>query len=675
MSQPTGPIQSIERSAAVDRSDVTLPLAWLETGNGGPDLAGGRSGSAFAPAKAALRGFEAVDKGAASIILFGGAGADDIGRLESMLRIASSRDSRTYVVASSDNFSPKDASRLARDVGGRILFRRLSGVPCTALLCARGDRGGVFLGHGAAAQWWMALTKKQGAALFRAALHLFWHEASDEGWLEDKSVTFRPPLDRPFDAPAPSRLDAVRFADVSSVTIGDQVYRPDAGADGLASASTIVVPPDSAHADLLARHLDRGVRVFWSDLRLPAFSLAIEDSWLALGAGERSLVVMLSDQQRNSLSVLVTSAGSAPDWRLARAASLGSIGHRAWLPGAKGPSAIDDDVRTACGSVVADTIRSMPDTEPAKRPDPPTLGRKVTWTWQVLPPRLPGKSKPDPLIAQWADIDRGFEKRCATLAKSLEQVEAHQSTLGRTFSRLKSALMGLGRAHGRFGSTLERLERSVPSALGPARAPGLLDELAKLEEAVDKHKGEVKKAEERARLEEEEEKQRRAYEASQAEARGSLEDAEARLETARSELAEGEAALEDLEANASELAKDERRARRQKLKADKAKAEKQIRIAESAARRARETLAKGFVFEPPKSTGVHPKHKKGKGPRFVPQTSAVIQVPNEALPAVGALRVVGKVRYLAIGDWSELDIGESEAERLGARLVATAGDK
>ena len=50
--------------------------------------------------------------------------------------------------------------------------------------------------------------------------------------------------------------------------------------------------------------------------------------------------------------------------------------------------------------------------------------------------------------------------------------------------------------------------------------------------------------------------------------------------------------------------------------------------------------------------------------------SGRLTVPEDALPEVGALRVVKGQRYLVIETWEELDRGEQEASRLSAKLVA-----
>ena len=78
-----------------------------------------------------------------------------------------------------------------------------------------------------------------------------------------------------------------------------------------------------------------------------------------------------------------------------------------------------------------------------------------------------------------------------------------------------------------------------------------------------------------------------------------------------------------------------------------------------------------FEFRPPASLTVRLPQKSGG--RFVPPTSSArpaAQVPDEALPEVGALRSLKGQRYLVIQTWEELLAGEQSATRLFAKLVA-----
>jgi hypothetical protein len=63
------------------------------------------------------------------------------------------------------------------------------------------------------------------------------------------------------------------------------------------------------------------------------------------------------------------------------------------------------------------------------------------------------------------------------------------------------------------------------------------------------------------------------------------------------------------------------------------------------------------------------------GEIFVPKARAesVVVLPDEELPRVGRLIAAKSGRALVIERWDQLDSGEAEAARLGARLVAAEG--
>ncbi len=662
-----GPIGPIPRSDTLDRGDVELPLAWLRTGHREAPTARGRR--ALLDADRAPKA--PPPTGAPALALFGGVGADTIDRLEALIRPAARAGSRIYVIADPDRLSARDAARLAQSCGRDLLFRRVAGVPCTALLTDRGAAGGVLLGS-TAPRWWMPLTPTQGASLFRAALHLFWHAATDEA--HGEAPHFTEPEDRPFDAPAPSRTEPIRFAD-ATLPPGDVHHRPFGDPPPPGDLRRLLIPPSGEPAPLTPR-LEDGAEVIWSDLALPPFTLAADGGALALGQGPWALTVELARPQAAALRALTDAAAAAPAWRLARRAPLSAIDHPVWLPGAPKPARVDDDARLTCGDVRAPTIRETPAAQPADRPPPPTLGRRVTWSWRALPPRAPKATKPDPLIKQWQTTDARFAERRAAAAAALDHIAEHQSGLARTFARLKSALLGLGRTRQTLTERLAALS-DPPSALGPDAARAAVDELIAIEAAIERLRADADEAEHKARLEAAEEKQRAAYDEKQSRARADRARAVELLAKAEATLTEADAALAGLDD--LELPKDDRRARRKKLKADKAQAEKSARIQRSAIERADQTLAAPFTFDPPPrvgrkaASGRSGRPGRGKGARFVPAGDAAkpgVTVPDDALPAVGDLRAAGGTRWLVIDDWQALDAGEREADRLNATLVA-----
>ena len=124
--------------------------------------------------------------------------------------------------------------------------------------------------------------------------------------------------------------------------------------------------------------------------------------------------------------------------------------------------------------------------------------------------------------------------------------------------------------------------------------------------------------------------------------------------------------------NSAQKKKKDLRARKHKLTDQRNRAAQRVRGLEQEIEALEVRVAEPFVYKPRPTP---PSKKKDKGRRFVPSApkKTIKAIPDDALPSVGVLKKHKGKRYVVIEDWSELDIGEAEARRLGAKLVAKEG--
>ena len=208
----------------------------------------------------------------------------------------------------------------------------------------------------------------------------------------------------------------------------------------------------------------------------------------------------------------------------------------------------------------------------------------------------------------------------------------------------------------------------MPSALGPQPARALLGQLVEVESAVGRLSADLVETERREREDNERRAQQKAWDEAQAAAQRKLAAAEAAQKEALTSLAALEAALGDL-ATQADLDPKDLKVKQKRLRDDAKKAELRAQQEAQAAASAGEILKDSFVFRP----SAAPVVGKGAASFVPPPARAAATVPDDALPQVGRLRTRGPDRFLAIGAWEHLDVGETEAARLKATLVADLG--
>ncbi|MEZ4384152.1 MAG: hypothetical protein R3A79_22655, partial [Nannocystaceae bacterium] len=217
-----------------------------------------------------------------------------------------------------------------------------------------------------------------------------------------------------------------------------------------------------------------------------------------------------------------------------------------------------------------------------------------------------------------------------------------------------------------------KLEAQALSTAGPDGAPQLLLQLRALEERAGVLQADVAEAERRGREDEAREKQETEWKARVTAAKSDLRDRQQALAEAQARRGPIEEALkttEDALKSADKKDKKDLNARRRKLSDDIQRVKKDVTRLEGEIAALEQRIAETFEFRPPAPRG----RRSQPGRRFVPPASKErppAQVPDEALPEVGALRSHKGARYLVIHAWEELAAGEKTAARLSAKLVA-----
>jgi len=426
--------------------------------------------------------------------------------------------------------------------------------------------------------------------------------------------------------------------------------------------------------------LRQGTEIAWNETGLPDCSVSGTGGVLQCSGAKRAVRILLDGEQASDLSAVLERALVDAPWRLRADAMLSDIEGDVWLPGAAGPAALVPEEPIACGAVPAASLRDMPSTEPGSLPAPSPLALRTTWRWTVSPPRLPEKIREDPLIASWRQLDEEVSRRIEHARSALKRIEDQEGVVQKAFAALAGPILGFGGTRKRLIGELDTLAKSTPSVIGPASASTILRDLAVVEGRVAALDADLGDAERKAREDQDREEQRQAWEKAREAARRDL-------DTARQELAQFEAdraRVEDIlpRLNRGEypegLSKKDAKALRHQSEDELGRLRKEIPARESRIREAEKVLARPFEFHPRPAAraGSGPGKGAASGAKFVPTASPskVDNVPAEALPAAGTLVRAQDRRYLAISRWEDLEVGEREAGRLKASLVAGGKD-
>lgn len=554
-----------------------------------------------------------------------------------------------------------------------LLVRRIRDAPVAAVLS--GDQGWLWLGPAGPGRWRLTLEPDQVAAARLVFQQLYWIHADDEAWPADSQLRWRARGDAPFDVPKAPAHAAVRLAQGRLPLPADAtrvVYSPGSDLPNTQTARLWVPPSSDGHAQLVEA-VRAGTDVVWADLGLPPCATG-DNSVMVPSNARWSLRIALSPRQATALTQVL---GQEPDATFrtdvelsAARAWLGETGH-AWLPGQAQPDMLTDEQELDAGVVPATSLRDMPITEPSTWPAPGPLALTARWTWQVRPPQVPKGAADDLLVERWRELDTRYAARVEYATATLTKIEAKEGMLERTFAALASPLLGFRRSRSTLRTALAECATTSPSTAGPVGARALMARLGDIEAEVTRLVDEMAEAERKAREAEERKRQQREHAKAQEKAREALEVNSKEIEEKQQRLAELDTKMGEL-ASDTAMSKKDRRAARNKLNDERNRLDKQIQSLEHTIERDTATVNQPFQFRPsvPPASGVK------SGGSFVPPASNCVdgKIPDEALPAIGRLLRAGQDRLLAISQWEELDQGEAEADRLGARLVTRRED-
>ena len=670
MSLPTGTIKDLDLDRTEGRGDEVLPTCWVRM-EAPKTTHENTNTQALVPVRSSTvlprpHADEAV------LVLLGPKTPDVV---RTFIQDAANANARVYVLAQYDELDETRASEIAGRAGAHVLIRRVPALAASGIFVDRGRASGLFLAASSDAPpaWWLPLTSEQGLAAFRYALHEFWHQATDEGWAEGSKIRFGETRERPFDVPLPPKHAPVRPS--SEPPSGGRWcwYSPGGDMPTGKPPKRVLVRPSGDHHGDLAKLVRAGADVAWSDVGLPTAALDEQSGVVLVGPSSHRLRIELAPDQAAGIRHLLDEAAGAPEWRFLTDARLDGIDGVVILPGVKDAAPVIDDHPELCGSVRADSLRVMPDTEPSSFPPVPQLVRGVRWTWTVQPPRSPKAAKQDPLSVAWKKLDDDVQARLDRAQGQLSELEQRSGTLGRAFEKLAGPLLGFGSTR---KSLLQRVkdlaDKQAPSALGPSAATKMLDEIQRIETQIEELIGNIDQAEHEARMDKERDEQLADFKKSKKRAKSDMEQHKNDLKKAKQDLQTVEAGLGELAGDSHGLSKKDRRARQKKLRDDSKRAERWVSRLEQLMAEAQSVLDAEFSFRP--SPAPTTQKKSRKGARFVPKArpNPITTAPDEAPPSVGELFSHGGKRYLVITRWEQLDKGEREADRLGAALVAPA---
>ncbi len=675
----SGVLGSIELTRRESRASHSLPVCW-ERMPGAPHPGAPRGQSPFvslgtgSDEAAALAAQEEV------LVLMLTAQAPR-SALDVLLQ-AADRGARVYVLAAPGFAEGQQDPGLQQRRAARVLVRRMAGVPASCVLARRGTRAGVWLGPSPdeAPRWWLPLSSAQGEALFRAVMHLFWHEAETEAWTGADVLRFQQAMERPFDAPAPppsAPVHLIRSGPPLDGAGGDVLYQPTTQPlpSSTPAPRVLFTPARQQGQEELAALARKGLSIVWEDLGMPAFRVESGSGVLETGSDTCRLRIVLEPAQASALSRIATVARDGASWRLRTGLALADIQGEVWLPDTPRHQPRINELELGATSVHASALRQMPECTPPSWPAPPTLALNVAYRWRVVPPRLPAGTNEAQLVRDWKTLDEEVSRRLAKLRQRLSDTEAHGNSLAQGFVELAGALFGFGSKRSELTQKVEAAARQSPSQRGPDGARGLLRQLSVLEEEVSALAGGLEKAEREALEERERAEQKRNWEHKQDEARKSLDKARQERAQALSELEPKEQELKALSSEEGAPEDKDRQARKHALTDEVERLKKNHYRLDKEIRQHEQTLKEPFKYVPSRKAPTPSRDtSRTTGARFVPapvpQTADA--VPREALPALGRLQQHKAERYLVISRWEELDQGETEAKRLEARLVAPA---
>lgn len=397
MSTPArGPIRPLPCEALLDRSRVELEDVWV---TGSPD--------ATLATRAPLQEDDPVrfgqtpwDEPVAVALLRAPIPAGAVALLK---RVAAAR-ARLYVAADGDALAAI-TRELPRDAE---VFARVVDAPVCAVLGHRSAQGVIWPAPlGETPRWALPVEPEEGEALLRAALHLFWREATEEGWLSSGLIKLAPPMDHQVETDPPGAASPVTLGAGGDRprSLASLLYSPAGSADTLLGPGAVIFMPPTADVTAARAAAQAGHRVMWRPLGLPTVSMGAAGAAMDLGGRlGTGLGLTLTGPQRAALEGLLRGAVRAPAWVFHRKIALGKLSGEVLLPGTPEPAPVVATTTLRCPDVSCADLGEAATAAPPVPPLPPAA-RAVRLTWTNHPPVVPKDARPDALVDAWRSVD------------------------------------------------------------------------------------------------------------------------------------------------------------------------------------------------------------------------------------------------------------------------------
>jgi len=449
-------IGPMTREQPVDRRETVLESAWIRR----------KRSPVGAPAESApTPKAQRLTRGVGPVLVFLDA---DLPAVRESLLGALEAGRRVYVVAA--HSAPLE-ELLGATTSPSLLIRRRADVPLCATLAA--EEGHLRLG-GAGAPW-LRLNARQRGDLRHVFLHLFWHDAVEEGWIEDGKLRWSACRACPFQ-PTPAHPDAsVRLEPPGAPLPWSEGARAHvtSGPPPRAVQQLWFGPTGRHHEEL--RDLARGGATIRTAIPGLADMVLTQSLATALLPGRYDrLRVELAPEQRSTIEAMLE---AAQPWTFRTGVRLVDIpaGTLVRLRGTESPIEVEAE-RTVClGDLFVPSLLEARGYQPASLPAAPPLAHWVSYRFRVTVPTAPPDTTTDPLIERWSRVDRAWRDARAQVTETLEALVV----------RARSAPEPLlAEAAERARARLPEPGALAPSQLGPRRAREAVLALACLQREV-----------------------------------------------------------------------------------------------------------------------------------------------------------------------------------------------
>lgn len=394
-------IAPIQKERRIDRRNAVLETAWVEQ----------RVSSTTEPAQPPN-----VEAGPCLVTV-----DDDLSAVREPLLQALERGARVYVVASLSCPFEELSATIPRNA--RLLVRRRVHVPVTSIATATS----AHLRFGSRGAPWLVLEAPQREDLRTLFLQLFWRDATEEGWMGEGRMSWRPCTGPPFALPSALPPDAsLRLEPPGSPLPWSDGAWVHTSAELQPSAGRLWCLP-SGHDHARLRELSsRGVPIASSWPDLPDLVLTHSVAVARLPGETDRLRLELSAAQRSYVERLLR---RAPRWEFRTDVRLGDLdaGLAVWLRNASTPAIVEARRHGSLGDVPAPDLASTRSHEPAP-PEPPPLAQSFTYTFRVMPPMAPRGTTVDPLEERWSRFDNAWARITARAALAVESLESTATT-------------------------------------------------------------------------------------------------------------------------------------------------------------------------------------------------------------------------------------------------------